>query len=140
MYEYFEHTADIGVRAFGINLAAAFEEAAKGMFNIMVDIDTVNERQEIEINVEADNKENLLIEWLNALIAEADCKEMAFANFQIQDLRNVGTGYYLKGLAIGESLDKERHNIKIEVKAATYSQLKVEFRRDKVMVQCVVDV
>ncbi len=140
MYEYFEHTADIGVRAFGINLAAAFEEEAKGMFNIMVDIDTVNERQEIDITAEADTKENLLIEWLNALISEADQKEMTFASFQIHELRNVGTGYYLKGIAIGERLDKERHNIKIEVKAATYSQLKVEFRRDKVMVQCVVDV
>ena len=140
MYEYFEHTADIGVRAYGINLAAAFEEAAKGMFNIMVDIDTVNERQEIDITAEADTKENLLIEWLNAVIAEADRKEMAFANFQIQELRKVGDGYYLKGIAIGESLDSKRHNVKIEVKAATYSQLKVEFRRDKVMVQCVVDV
>jgi len=140
MYEYFEHTADIGVRAFGINLAAAFEEAAKGTFNIMVDIDTVNERQEVEITAEADTKENLLVEWLNALISEADHKEMVFASFQIQELRNVGTGYYLKGIAIGESLDSKRHNVKIEVKAATYSQLKVEFRREKVMVQCVVDV
>ena len=140
MYEYFEHTADIGVRAFGINLAAAFEEEAKGMFNIMVDIEGVNERQEIEITTEADTKENLLVEWLNALIAEADHKGMAFASFQIQELRKVGTGYYLKGIAIGETLDPKRHNVKIEVKAATYSQLKVEFRRDKVMVQCIVDV
>ena len=140
MYEYFEHTADIGVRAYGINLAAAFEEEAKGMFNIMVDIETVNERQEVDIHIEADTKENLLIEWLNALISEADSKEMTFASFQIQELRKVETGYYLNGIAIGESLDLKRHNVKIEVKAATYSQLKVEFRRDKVMVQCVVDV
>jgi SHS2 domain-containing protein len=45
----------------------------------------------------------------------------------------------LEATAKGENLDPEKHNVKIEVKAATYSQLKVE-RNEKFLAQCIVDV
>lgn len=140
MYEYFEHTADIGIRGTGTNLAEAFEEAAKAMYNIMVDIENVEERQEVEITVEAKDRENLLVEWLNQLIYESSRQDLIFCNFMIQELRKVSDGFFLRGLAIGEPLDKSKHEVKIEVKAATYSQLKVEFQRNRVMAQCIVDV
>ena len=140
MYEYFEHTADIGIRAFGTNMAEAFEECGKAMFNVMVDVDKVQEKKEIEITAEANDREGLLVEWLNQLLAEASRQEMMLSNFHVQELKKITGGFYVRGIAMGEPLDPEKHEVKIEVKAATYSQLKVEFQRKRVMVQCVVDV
>jgi len=46
----------------------------------------------------------------------------------------------LKGYACGEKLDVEKHKVKTEVKAATYSQLKIEEKDGLFYVKCVVDV
>ena len=36
-YEIIEHTADVGIKAYGETLSEAFENAAKGMFDIITD-------------------------------------------------------------------------------------------------------
>ena len=134
-FEYFDHKADIGIIGKGTNLQEAFEEAAKAMFNVMVDIEMVGPIKTIEIECSAENKEELLIEWLNKLLAEATINEMVFSQFMVNIKDNS-----LTGAAKGEHLDPEKHKIKTEVKAATYSQLKVEEKDGLFVVRCVVDV
>ena len=40
-YKYLEHTADIGIECTGKNLEETFQDAGKGLFNVMVDIKQV---------------------------------------------------------------------------------------------------
>ena len=134
MYELFEHKADIGIRGIGSSLEEAFAEGAKAMFSVMVDIDKVKPVKSIAIACSAENDEELFVEFLNRLLAEATINEMVFSKFIVQ-IRDHG----LKGTAKGEKLNFEKHNIKTEVKAATYSQLKIE-RNKKFIAQCIVDV
>lgn len=134
MYELFEHKADIGIRGIGSSLEEAFAEAARAMFSVMVDIDKVIPIKPVEIKCNADNHEELFVEFLNKLLAEATINEMVFSKFIVQ-IRN----HELTGTAKGEKLDPEKHEVKTEVKAATYSQLKIE-RNDKFVAQCIVDV
>lgn len=134
-YELFEHKADIGIRGFGKTLEQAFVNAAKAMFSVMINLKKVELKHEIEIECSADNEEELLVEWLNALLAEMSIKNMAFADFEVKIEDNK-----LSGKAMGEELDQQKHEAKTEVKAATYSELKIKKVDGKYMVQCVVDV
>jgi len=133
-YEYFEHLADVGIVGRGRSLEEAFAEAAKAMFNLMVDIEAVNPIKTIEVECEAENEEELFVEWLNALLAEASINNMVFSQFEVR----IENGK-LAGLARGEELDLERHEARTEVKAATYSQLRI-IRDGEFVAQCVVDV
>lgn len=136
MHSTFEHKADIGIRGTGKTLAEAFEETAKAMFGIMWSLENVKPKQEIKIHCTADDNEALLIEWLNALLAEADVNEMVFSEFHAKV-----DGKKLSGKAIGEKRDLAKHYPKTEVKAATYSSLKVRQNDGGTWVaQCVVDV
>ncbi|RLI67777.1 archease [Candidatus Heimdallarchaeota archaeon] len=135
-FEYFEHEADVGIVGIGKTLEEAFEEAAKAMFNVEVDISRVECKEKVEVECSADNVEELFIEWLNSLLAEADMRNMVFSEFGITELSE----HYLKGYACGEKLDAEKHKVKTEVKAATYSQLKIEEKDGLFYVKCVVDV
>jgi len=135
-FEYFEHEADVGIVGIGKTLEEAFEEAAKAMFNVEVDIEKVECKEKVEVECSADNIEELFIEWLNSLLAEADMRNMVFSEFEIVELSE----HYLKGYAYGEKLDAEKHKVKTEVKAATYSQLKIEKKDGLFYVKCVVDV
>lgn len=135
-YELFEHEADIGIRGFGETMAAAFENAAAAMFSIMVDIDKIDGRDEVEISCDAPDRETLLVEWLNALLAKADLEGMVFGRFKVEiDERE----NKLLGYAYGEPLDQKKHRAKTEVKAATYSNLRVG-KNARWVAQCIVDV
>ena len=136
-FETFEHTADIGIRGIGKTLEQAFEEAAKAMFSVMVDIKTVEPVRGIKlvIQIKGLDDNGLFVEWLNRLVAEKDISGMMFSKFKVKidDKQLVGTAW-------GEQFNPKKHKPEVEVKAATYSQLKVEKQKGKYIAQCLVDV
>lgn len=134
-YETFEHEADIGVRGFGKTIEQAFENGAKAMFSIMIELDKVEPKTKVEISCDAPDKETLFVEWLNGLLSKADLEDMVFSKFKVKIQENKLTGF-----AYGEKLDQEKHKPKLEAKAATYSQLKVYQKEDNWIAQCIVDV
>lgn len=136
LFETFDHGADIGIRGFGKTLEEAFANGAKAMFSIMVDINKVEKREEREISCEAPDIEMLFVEWLNQLLSISHLEKMVFNDFHV----TIKEGTSLTGYAGGEKLDKSRHPLLTEVKAATYSMLKVEKNNDVYIAQCVVDV
>ena len=141
MYETFEHKADIGIRGTGENIEEAFQEAAKALFSVEVKILNVDAKTKIKIRCDAANLEELLVEWLNALLAQASIHNMVFSDFKFK-IKAKDTQYELDGFAFGEKLDVKKHEFGIEIKAATYSQLKVyqELETKKWVAQCIVDV
>lgn len=135
MYETFDHRADIGVRGYGRSVEEAFENGARAMFSVMVDIKEVKPIDREEISCDAPDLETLFVEWLNNLLSVAHLNGELFSTFKVKI-----SGVKLEGSAWGERLDKERHHIMTEVKAATYSMLKVVKENDVYIAQCVVDV
>jgi SHS2 domain-containing protein len=139
-FENFEHEADIGVRGTGKSIEESFQEAAKAMFSIEVSIAKVKAKNKNKIKASASNLQELLVEWLNKLLAESGIKGMMFSKFMVK-IHEKDKKYLLEGYAAGEKLDVKRHQAREEVKAATYSQLKVEKNKKGQWVsQCIVDV
>jgi len=138
-YELFETTADVGVRGFGSSLEEAFENAAKAMFEVMVDIEGVKPLKEIEVSCRAEDLEGLLVDWLNELLAQSNVRRMVFSEFKVSISKEDST-FRLKGLARGEDIDPSRHDLKTEVKAATYAMIKVGKENDKYVAQLLLDI
>lgn len=139
-FEYLEHEADIGILAKGNTLEEAFEEGAKAMFNVMVDIERVEAKNKIELGCEAADVPSLFVEWLNELLAQSGLKNLIFSKFKVNAVKKSGNNLKLEAKAWGEELDSEKHNVKTEVKAATYSGLKFEEKEGKFYLQCVLDI
>ena len=135
-YETFEHGADIGIRGVGKSLEEAFVNAARALFSLMVeDLEAVRPERKVTLSAEGESLEELFLDWLNRLLAEAGMENLVFSEFgcKIRDLK-------LSGWAAGEPIDEERHGLGVEVKGATYTMLKVERVGDLWVAQCVVDV
>ncbi len=139
VYKYFEHQADIGIIGTGRTLGQAFEEGAKAMFGVMCSIKDVAPKKKAEIKAEADDEGALFIEWLNELLAQKDINNMMFSKFKV-NIKRAGNKFCLAGEAWGEKTDTKKHKLKVEVKAATYSQLKIKKENNKYFAKCVVDV
>ncbi|MHB8844251.1 MAG: archease [Nitrospirota bacterium] len=134
-YETFEHQADIGIRGSGATMEEAFANAALALYSVMVDISRVEQKEFRGVNVSADDQEQLLVEWLNALLAVSDIERMVFSRFEVRI-----EGNRLAGTAWGEHLERDRHQARVEVKGATYHQLSVRQEQGRFTAQCVVDV
>jgi len=124
-FKVLDHTADIGINAYGTDTRELFNNAASGMFSLMVDLNTVEENIEREVELSAEDEdedeETLLVEWLNELIYIFDVEHVLFKRFEIDILSED----HLKAKCFGEKLEAERHNLKREIKAATYHMLKI---------------
>ncbi len=142
-YEHFEHEADVGIRGKGSSVEKAFEEAAKALFDVEVDVKNVKALKKVRVVATANNIEELFIEWLNALLSQASLREMVFSQFKVKIVKDIkNKGFRLEGYALGEKFNAKKHKAKDEVKGATYSQLKVyqDKKSKKWIAQCIVDV
>ena len=129
-FELIEHTADVGLVAYGRNLAGAFANAAYGLFSIIADLKTVKETQSRSLEIKEEDAESLLFEWLNSLIYLFDTEMLLLKRFDIMDLDE----HQLKAICYGEKYDSSRHQLKTGVKSATYHMLKVDAEKNQVQV------
>jgi SHS2 domain-containing protein len=129
-FKLIEHTADIGVIAYGQTLAEAYANAAYGMFSIIAELKNVKEAESREVELYEDDPEALLFEWLNRLLYVFDVERLLFKRFDITEF----DGRRLKATCYGEKYDPLRHQIKLGVKSATYHMLKVDTSKSQVQV------
>jgi len=135
-FDVIEHTADIGIAAYGADLKQVFANAARGLFSLITELDAISEKNIYHIQVTAPDREALLLQWLNELIYRFEVKEMLFHRFTINTLTNTE----LKATGYGEKIDLAKHELKIQVKAATFHMLKIEQNNDGWEAQVIFDV
>lgn len=136
-WEHFEHGADVGVRGYGGSLAEAFEQAALALTAVVADPDRIAETTEVSLECEADDPEILLVDWLNAIVYEMSVNKLLFHRYRVELREQNG----LRGAAWGETVDALKHQPVVEVKGATYTELKVRRQEDGAwLAQTVVDV
>ncbi len=135
-WEHYSHPADMGIRGFGRTREEAYAQAALALTAIITDPAKIEPRKSVEIICEEDDDEMLFWYWLSALLYEMDTRRMLFGRF---DVTPVDGG--IRATAWGDAVDVARHQPAVEVKAATYADLKVERdSRGTWVAQCIVDV
>ena len=134
-FEIIDHTADVGIIAYGANMNQAFANAARALFSLITELDDVDEVVHRDTELTATDEESLLVEWLNELIYLFDVENILFKRFDITRLDNTR----LKARSYGEKVDSSKHKLKIGVKAATYHMLKVD-KDDGCKVQVLFDI
>ncbi len=135
MYETFEHTADLGLRIRADDLRGLFEEAARGLFSVIVtNLGDVRPVDEVAFKIEGTEHDELLRDWLAELLYAFHGRHLLLAQFDVR-LDQAG----LTATARGEPVDLDRHEIDAELKAVTYHGLKVEQQQDGWLAEVIVD-
>jgi SHS2 domain-containing protein len=132
-YDYFEHTADVGIRAWGPTLEAAFEEAARGLVAQMVDTSKAQPVGEARLEVAADSVERLLFAFLDEVLFVVQTRLEVVSDVAVRF-----DGAKLVATLRGEAYDAARHGHLHEVKAITFHDLSV--RRDPPEIRVIVDI
>ncbi len=117
-YEAFEHTADIGLHAYGQTLPELFTNAAAGMESLMVAPAQIEARVSREVTAEGHDLVSLLVSWLNKLIFLFDTEYLLLKRFEISDF----TSTHLRATVSGEPYDAARHDLSSAIKAVTWHE------------------
>ena len=114
----------------------AFAQAAMALTAVIAQPEKIQPRRAIEIVCREEDDELLFMAWLGSLLLEMATRNMLFGRFDVEPIDGG-----LRARAWGEEVDLARHEPAVEVKAATYADLKVEQDRDgRWIAQCIVDV
>ncbi|MBA7561816.1 Protein archease [subsurface metagenome] len=134
-FELIEHTADVGIIAYGASMNQVFANAAKALFSLITKLDSIDEVIYKDTELVAPDLETLLVAWLNELIYLFDAENILFKRFDITEISDT----QLKAKSYGEKVDSAKHKLKTGVKAATYHMLKVD-KTDGCKVQVLFDI
>jgi SHS2 domain-containing protein len=113
-------TSDVMFEAYGKTLKEVFENSAEAMFSVICQLDKVGQAVKREVEVKARDEKELLINWLQELIALVDTEDMFFSRFEVKDISPTG----LKATIYGEEADPAKGETL--VKAVTYYKFKFE--------------
>ena len=120
-YRQMPHTADAAYRIQGNSLAEIYINAAEALMATLTDRRFLRPKETRRIEVEAPDREALLVNWLNYLLYLYDVNGFLGRIFDIVELSD----QRLEAIARGETYDPERHVAKTAVKAATYHHLAI---------------
>jgi len=124
-YQFLEHTADTIVHAKGKNIIEAFEQAALGFYDVITDPNTIEAKINKTINIESEDYESLLFDWIDQLIFYFDTEHFLAKNIKISSLTKLNEKFSLSATLIGEEFKLNKHPQESEVKAMTYSFMKI---------------
>lgn len=122
--ETFEHTADIGIKAWGDTREELYEALAEALAELICPRRQVGSRDSRRLVIDSRDPGALAVDFLTAMLSVAQAERMCFADVAVQQ----ATDTHLEATVRGERADPSRHDLGAEIKAVTYHMLEV--RRD----------
>jgi SHS2 domain-containing protein len=141
-YHYLEDiaTADVAFEARGKDLAELFTAAADATMNVMVaDLASIEQRVQIEFEVEHEELDMLLFNFLQEFIFFKDARRLLLRVLSVS-IDKGNAGFSLLAKAAGEELDPEKHDLIVDVKAVTLYRFAVQQTEDGWMATVVLDI
>ncbi|MBN1480162.1 archease [candidate division KSB1 bacterium] len=133
--EFFDHTADIGIRLTRPTPEELFRDAAFAMFDLIAPNNKFRPVINYTITVQGVNLEELMVNWLS---------EINFY-FQVNGYVPVNIALVVNSTCLtakiqGDIIDRSVHNVEIEIKAITFHKIDVRQADDKWKAQVVFDI
>lgn len=134
-FEYFDVTADIGVKVWGLNINEVFENTAIAVTSLMLDPLKIGKNIAKELIIEGNDLSSLLVNWITELLIIRDSEGILFSCFEVnvsdngKSLNAKNYGDYIMG-----------NDLEMDIKAITYSLFKLEKLDGQYYLQFVLDI
>jgi SHS2 domain-containing protein len=121
-YRLLDHTSDIKVEIYGVDLAELFTNAATCLFDLILDIEKVQATKSVSVSLKSADLSELFLDWLRELLFLFSAKSIAVRRVEITSIAPTK----VHARIFGEEFDTERHGLKVEVKTPTYHEYRIE--------------
>lgn len=116
-----DHTADLGMDVEGSSLEEVFACAGRAIFELMAELDAVEIRVSRDLVVEGTDLADLWVNFLREALYLRSGEGLLIKDVRIRRLSDTA----LTATLSGEAYDSSRHELNMEIKAATYHQAEI---------------
>ena len=120
-YEFFDHTADMGIRVRARTLPDLLMPAAEALYAAIGEIATMGETHSLPIDLDGEDKAVLLRDFLTELLILFEREARKAVAVDVAEFN----GERLRAVAATAAVDSERSVFHREVKAITYHELSI---------------
>ncbi len=116
-----DHTADLGIEVEGPSLEELFARAGEAIFELMVELDTVDTAVSRHLVIEGADLADLWVNYLREVLYLWGGESLLMKKVQIINLTETS----LEATLYGEPYNSSKHELMMEIKAVTYHQAEV---------------
>ena len=124
VFQFFDHTGDIGVDIDAADPGALFADAARAFSETITDREALAADELVEVSLSADGIDLLLVDWLSELVYRFDADGWLARDVEVE-VSGASDQWTLRARLSGGRFDPERHEVRVVVKAVTYHALEV---------------
>lgn len=136
-FEVIDHTADVGIIAYGRDYRELLENAAMGMLSLMVDLKTVapKEQRQVVAEIPIPEKEWLLLKWLKELHFLWESEKFIPREVKVTEVTETSVKGWVRGEKLHDGITLLHH-----IKAVTHHMFKIEQTGGLLRAQVIFDV
>ena len=131
VYRYLDHMTDAFIEVTGDTIDEAFENAGISVVDTIIDINSVENKEDRKIEICAGDLKGLLYSWLEEMIILTITDGFAGKMFNVKITKN--DGYHLLANVRGEEINFEKHHFKMEIKSPTYHLMEIRDEKPVLM-------
>ncbi len=106
------------MKVVGNSQAELFAHSAFALFDVMTDVEKIEIKEQLPLEVEGMDRDDLLVNWMRELLYLYQGSGYMLKEFRIQDVKDT----VVKAEVCGEKIDPDRHEIRKEISAVAYNQ------------------
>lgn len=136
-FRYLDHPSDIGVEVEGESMEDLFLIATQAMLSVISDRDKAEGEEEVakrEIHLEEKSRDELLHSYLSEILWLVFQEGFFPVEIEIDSIGENSIDAVLSGVSINQE------DMKSEIKAVTYHQLKIQLENGKLFTRIIFDV
>src|ERR687892_2809331 len=117
-YRLTTRQSELAVKVVGSSQADLFANSAYALFDVMTDVEKIEIKDRLPLEVEGIDRDDLMVNWMRELLYLYQGSGYLLKEFQISEFKDT----VVKAEVCGEKIDPDRHEIKQEVAAVAYHQ------------------
>jgi SHS2 domain-containing protein len=121
-YRLMTRQSELAVRVLGNSQADLFANSAFALFDVMTDLEKIEVKERLPLEVEGADRDDLMVNWMRELLYLYQGSGYLLKEFQIREVKDT----LVKAEVCGEKIDPDRHDMKKEVTAVAYHQSRME--------------
>lgn len=104
-YRVIRKSSELSIRLSGDSLPQLLADAGFALFDLLVDLESVEARESVTLEVEGLDNDDLMVNWIRELLYEYQASGFMLKEF---DIREAGE-FFVRAEARGEKFDPDRH-------------------------------
>jgi SHS2 domain-containing protein len=139
-FKEIEHTADVGIIAYGKTMEELFENAACGMLYISYGNLSIDANLSLKIDIEEPDETHLLVAWLSEINYLTLTNDFLTHNIKGMKITHSEKSARLEAEISGTQAGTFLDFFNTEIKAVTYHKLKIKKKKDQYECQVIFDI